>query len=62
MIEFAGKSKPIATPMSFGRPLLEALHADIDFGRSRMGTLDQETWRDIPRGRQGAMLLSSLKG
>ena len=51
-----------ATPMLFGRPLLEALHAEIDFGRSRMRMLDQETWRDIPRGRQGAMLLRLAEG
>ena len=46
-----------ATPMLFGRPLLEALQAEIDFGRGKMRFLQRETWRGIPRGRQGAMLL-----
>ena len=51
-----------ATPMLFGRPLLEALHAEVDFGRSRMKLLHADTWRDIPRGRQGAMLLRLAEG
>ena len=46
-----------ATPMLFGRPLLEALQAEIDFRRGKMRLLQQEPWRDIPRGRQGVMLL-----
>ena len=45
-----------ATPMLFGRPLLEALQAEVNFGASKMRLLHQE-WQDIPRGRQGAMLL-----
>ena len=45
-----------ATSMLFGRPLLEALQAEINFGESKMRLLHQE-WHDIPRGRQGAMLL-----
>ena len=45
-----------ATPMLFGRPLLEALQAEINFGKSRMRLLHQE-WQDISRGRQSAMLL-----
>ena len=42
-----------ATPMLFGRPFLQA---EVNFGESKMRLLHQD-WRDIPRGRPGAMLL-----
>ena len=65
-----GSSSAVTSPFALeamllvnpGQPLLEALHAEIDFGHSRVRTLRQETWRDIPRGRQGAMLLRLAEG
>ena len=45
-----------STPMLLGRPILEKLHAVVDFGNSKMKLLGGQ-WEEILRGKQEAMLL-----
>ena len=46
-----------ATPMLLGRPILEKLQAVVDFGGNKMKIMGGP-WKEIDRGKQGAMLLS----
>ena len=45
-----------ATPMLLGRPILEKLQTIVDFGDNRMRIMGGP-WKEIERGKQGAMLL-----
>ena len=45
-----------ATPMLLGRPVLEKLQTIVDFGDNRMRIMGGP-WKEIERGKQGAMLL-----
>eukprot|EP00435_Cladocopium_sp_Y103_P053703 s147_g17.t1 len=45
-----------ATPMLLGRPVLEQLGAEVDFGTGKMKILGGH-WTNIERGKQDAMLL-----